>query len=216
MKTIIQLNVAAALLAGVISSRAQVADNPSQYIIGYVKVPLAAGYNLVANQLDVDGTGTNNSIYTSVGTQLPPNTTVLAWNGSGFSASKLTSTGKWTLNTTVVTNAVNPGNGFFIDTPVATNVTFIGNVLTGTNTFDISQGYQVISPIDPVAGAMGTVLGYVPTRNDVAMIWNGSGYSQHKYSGTTWTAGEPTFSAGEAVFFDAATDTSWVETLNSQ
>jgi hypothetical protein len=216
MKTITPLTVAPVLLASVITSQAQVTDNPAQYIIGYVKVPLAAGYNLVANQLDVDGTGTNNSIYTSVGTQLPPNTTVLAWNGSGFSASKLTSAGKWTLNTAVVTNAVNPGYGFFVDTPVATNVTFIGNVLTATNTYNISQGYQVMSPIAPVAGGIGTALGYVPDKNDVALIWNGAGYSQHKYSGSTWTAGEPTFSAGEAVFFDAATNTSWTESLNSQ
>src|ERR1700735_5475995 len=107
MKTKTLLIAAAALAAGVMSSQAQ--GVYSQNIVGYVNVPLVAGYNLVANQLDLDGTGTNNSIYTVVGTNLPASTAVLVWNPStaAFSTTKLSGTGKWSLNNQSVTNGMN-------------------------------------------------------------------------------------------------------------
>ncbi|HUC86042.1 MAG TPA: hypothetical protein VL970_12670, partial [Candidatus Acidoferrales bacterium] len=54
------LIAAAALAVSVISSRAQVY---SQNIVGYINVPETAGaLSLEAPQLDLDGTGTNNTL----------------------------------------------------------------------------------------------------------------------------------------------------------
>lgn len=210
MKTKTLLIAAAALAATIISSQAQVYSG----VVGYVNVSLPAGYSMVANQLDADGTGLNNSIYSCVGTNLPSNTQVLAWNGAGFLSTKLLPSGKWSANSATITNAVNPGSGFFINVPVATNFTEVGIVIQGTNAYPIAAGYQVVSPSAPVAGGMDSTNNYVPTKNDQVLVWNGSGFISHKYTGTIWTGGEPTFTVGQAVFLNAAGNTNWTQILN--
>jgi len=213
MKAKTLLIAAAALAAGVMTSKAQVY---SQNIVGYINVPLNAGYNMIANQLDLDGTGTNNSIYTAVGTNLPANTQILAWNGATFSSSKLSGTGKWSLNNAVVTNAMNPGSGFFINVAGPTNVTFVGNVITGTNSYAINAGYQVVAPSGPVAGTLDTTNGYHPSKNDQILVWGGATYTSHKYSGTLWSGGDPQLVVGQAVFLNASSNNVWTEVLNVQ
>ena len=213
MKAKTLLMAAAALAAGVMHSQAQVY---SQNIVGYINVPLNAGYNLIANQLDLDGTGTNNSIYTTVGTNLPTGSQLFAWNGSTFSLSKLSGTGKWTLNNQAVTNAVNPGSGFFLVVSAPTNVTFVGNVITGTNTYPIVSGYQVVAPSAPVAGTLDTTNGYTPSKNDELFVWNGSTYTLHKYTGLLWTGGDPQLTVAQSVFLNSASSTNWTQVLNVQ
>jgi len=216
MKAKTLLIAAAALAAGVMTSHAQVY---SQNIVGYINVPLTPGYNLIANQLDVDGTGTNNSIYTAVGTNLPNGTIVQAWNGAGYSSTKFAAaSGKWNVNNSVITNAMNPGVGFFIQIPgaVGTNVTFVGNVITGTNVYPVVPGFQIISSSGPVAGGITTVNNYHANKNDIVEVWNGAGYTSHKWSGTAWGAGEPVLNVGQSVFLDAAAATNWTQILNVQ
>jgi hypothetical protein len=211
MKTKTLLIAAAALAAGVMSSQAQVY---SQNIVGYINVPLAAGYTLVANQLDLDGTGTNNGLYTVLGTNLPPNTQVLAWNGSGYTSTKLTAAGKWLTDNQVLTNAMNPGAGFFVDSPAATNITLVGSVITGTNALPIVAGYQIVSAIAPIAGGIQSTNGYAPSKNDQVLVWNGTGYASSKWTGTTWLGGQPNLAVGEAVFLNASSNNVWTQVFN--
>jgi hypothetical protein len=221
------LIAAAALAAGVISSQAQVY---SQNVVGYVNIGLTntgaanGTYAMICNQLDADGTGTNNSIYNVVGTNLPPNTQVLCWNPAlgTFTSTKLTAAGKWSVNNQIVTNAMNPGSGFFINCPLAagigTNITVVGSVIQGTNLYSISTGYQIVAPSGPIAGGIVSTNGYAPTKNDQVLIWNPSlgTYQSHKYTGTTWTGGEPTYSVGQAFFLNAAEANVWTNILNIQ
>jgi hypothetical protein len=217
MKAKTLLIAAAALAVGVMTSQAQVY---SQNIVGYINVPLQPGYNLVANQLDLDGTGTNNSINTVVGTNTLPNLSkVLVWNGSTFVSSTYSAAqSKWSANSQVFTNGMNPGAGFFIQVPgsVATNITLVGNVITGTNTYPIVAGYQVVAPSGPVAGTIDTTNGYKPTRLDQILVWNGSTYVAHTYSGTAWSGGDPSLSVGQSVFLKAVNNTNWTQILNVQ
>jgi hypothetical protein len=215
MKSKALLIAAAALAAGVMTSQAQVY---SQNIVGYINVPLNPGFNLVANQLDLDGTGTNNSIYTTVGTNLPANTQLYAWNGTGYNSTKLNAALHWLSNNQTISNAVNPGKGFFIQIPgsVATNVTFVGNVITGTNSYPIVAGYQVIAPSGPVAGTIDGTNGYNPSKNDTIYVFNGSGYGSHKFNGTSWLGGDPQIPVGEAIFFNASSNNVWTQVLNVQ
>jgi hypothetical protein len=214
MKAKTLLMAAAALAAGVMHSQAQVY---SQNIVGYINVPLNTGYNLIANQLDVDGTGTNNSIYSAVGTNFPGGTQVLTWSGSGFIISKISGTGKWSVNNQVITNAMNPGSGFFINVAAPTNITFVGNVITGTNTYPIAAGYQIVAPSGPVAGTLDTTNGYTASRNDQILVWTGTGFIIHKYSGSLWSAGgDPQLAVGQSVFLDAVNNTNWTQVLNVQ
>jgi hypothetical protein len=219
MKSKALLIAAAALAAGVMTSQAQVY---SQNIVGYINVPLQPGYNLVANQLDLDGTGTNNSINTVVGTGTLPNLTqVLCWTGSGYATTTYSASAqKWNVNDQAITNGMNPGSGFFIKIPAtspATNVTFVGNVITGTNTYPVVAGYQILAPSGPVAGTLDTTNGLKPTKLDQILVWTGSGYATHVYSGTAWNGGgDPQLAVGQAVFYNSKVNTNWTQILNVQ
>jgi hypothetical protein len=213
MKSKALLIAAAALAAGVMTSQAQVY---SQNIVGYINVPLNAGFNLIANQLDLDGSGTNNSIYTTVGTNFPSNTQVLAWNGAAFTSTKLLASGKWSANSLVISNAMNPGSGFFISVAAPTNITFVGNVITGTNTYPIAAGYQIVASSGPVAGTIDTTNGYHPSRNDQILVWTGASYTSHKFLASGWSGGDPSLSVGQSIFLNAVNNTNWTQILNVQ
>jgi hypothetical protein len=206
MRTKILLTVAAALAAGLVSSNAQVY---SANVVGYVNVVVTNGYTLVANQMDLDLTGTNNSIYTVVGTNLPSGTIVEDWTGAGFGTSKLLASGKWTVNNQNVTNSMNPGNGFFINSGVTTNIIEVGNVYQGTNSYPIAAGLQVVSFKVPVSGTMDTSFGYVPSKGDIIEVWTGAGFGTHKWLGASWSAGDPTLSISQAMFLNAASNNVW-------
>jgi hypothetical protein len=218
MKAKTLLIAAAALAAGVMHSQAQVY---SQNIVGYVNVPLSTGYNLVANQLDADGTGTNNNIYTTVGTNFPAGTQVLAWSPSAgvFTISRLLASGKWNGNNIVVTNAMNPGTGFFINVAAPTNITFVGNVITGTNSYPVVAGYQIVAPSGPVSGTLDTTNGYVPTTGDQILVWNATSglYTIHRKLAASWNGGgDPELTVGQSVFLNAVNNSTWTQVLNVQ
>jgi len=217
MKAKTLLIAAAALAAGVMHSQAQVY---SQNIVGYINVPLNTGFNLVANQLDVDGTGTNNSVYTSVGTNLPVGTSISYWKPTTgtYGATSWTGT-KWSANNQLITNSMNPGSGFFIQVAAPTNITFVGNVITGTNTYPIIAGYQLVAPSGPVSGTLDTTNGYKPSVGDSVLVWNNlTGlFKAHNYTGTSWTGGgDAQLSVGQSVFLAAVNNTNWTQVLNVQ
>ena len=178
------LLIAAAALAGsVISSQAQVY---SQNIVGYINVPLATGFNAMANQLDFDGTGTNNTVATVFGTNLVAGTTVLAWEPSlaGYTtAGWVSSKGvlKWTGNTNGVSAALNEGSGVFVQSPSANSLTLVGTVLQGTNLISLVQGYNLVSSVAPISGDIVTNLGYVPSVGDAVLLWNTTAQSYTQY-----------------------------------
>jgi hypothetical protein len=218
MKAKTLLIAAAALAAGVMTSQAQVY---SQNIVGYINIQLTntTGISLIANQLDVDGTGTNNGLSTVFGTQLPAGTVIEVWQPSKASFKDTTWSGSsWSANNSVISNAMNPGSGFFINCPVVTNITLVGNVITGTNTYPVTAGLSVVAPSSPVAGTIGTQLGYTPSVGDVVEVWNGNKgtFKNNSYGAGGWSSAEPTFTVGEAVFLDAANNTNWTEVLNVQ
>jgi len=217
MRTKILLTAAAAMVAGLVSSSAQVY---SANVVGYVNVALtnASGYTLVANQMDLDQTGTNNSIYTVVGTNLPAGTLVESWNGVSFGSSKLSGTGKWSVNNSNVTNSMNPGSGFFVVVPAgtSTNITEIGNVIQGTNNYTVNAGLAVVGANVPLSGTIDGTFGYVPSKGDIQEVWNGVSFGTHKWSGTAWSAGDPTLNIGQAIFLNAASNNVWSQKFTVQ
>jgi len=213
------LIAAAALAASVISSRAQVY---SQNIVGYVNVPLVSGYSVLANQLDYDGTGTNNTVATVFGTNLLAGTVVYAWQPAtvGYaSATWLNSKGtlKWTGNTNAVSAALNTANGLgvFISSPGTNNLTLVGTVLQQTNVQALVSGYNFVSSIAPLGGGLTTTLGYAPTVGDHAYVWNPAtqGYGLSSYinsKGTLkWSPSEPQLGVASIVFLETAGVETW-------
>jgi len=96
-------------------------------------------------------------------------------------------------------------------------VTFVGNVITGTNTYAVPAGYEVVAPSGPVAGGIQTVNGYNPTTGDQVEVWTGNGFKIHTWGGSSWNGGgEPVLNVGQAMFLHAAVSTNWTQVLNVQ
>ena len=111
--------------AGLASASAQVS---SVNAVGYVNKDLAAGLNLIANPLS-NGGNTIGEVIPSA----PSGATAFVWNGAGYDSSQFVvipgvlSGWQPEVNLPV-------GDGFFLDSPEATTVTFVGEVLQGEAT----------------------------------------------------------------------------------
>ena len=194
------LIAAAALASSVISSQAQVY---SQNIVGYVNIVETANVlSLEAPPLDLDGTGTNNTI-ASIYPNPATGDVVYAFNGVGYDtltykvnfnigtrANPTNVTGWFNGSTPAASYSINPGQSiFYAPTATETN-TFVGMVLQGTLTnknngyaasgyFGAGNYYLTSSQI-PLAGGLDSVLGYVPGVGDVIYTYSSGGYD-------TWT-----------------------------
>jgi hypothetical protein len=236
------LIAAAALAAGVISSQAQ-SSVYSQNIVGYVNIPVTAGqFSLQAPPLDLDGTGTNNTLST-----VYPNPaigdSVYIFSGGAFStygySIKAASHGNpavtnWFDGTGAVAGStpLNVGASvFYLPVVNETNV-FVGQVLAGsvTNKFTPSAGnFGLVSQVIPVAGGITTVLNYQPAIGDTIYTFNGS-YSTYSYSVkaashgnpavTNWFDGtgavdEPQISVGQGFWLNPVITPVWSQTLTN-
>jgi len=207
MRTKTLLIAAAALVAGIVSSEAQVY---SANVVGYVSLTVSNGFNAFTTPLDFDGTGTNNTVVNVFGTNLPVNSQVLTWNGSGFAANSYVQTKSSGLAWQNTSQTLNPGQGYFLSNPSnTTTVTIVGTVLQGglTNANITAAGFSFVGGQFPVVGGIVSTFGYVPSVNDQVLSWNGSGYSANSYvqtksSGLAWQNGEPQLSIGQGVFLN--------------
>jgi hypothetical protein len=220
MRTKTLLLAVAMLALGIACSQADGGTVYSQNVVGYVNVNLTNGFNFVANQLDSDGSGTNNTLLTCFGTNNLPNAT-RAWvfvDGGWQSVLYVASSGKWLGNSTNAVNAaLNPGGGIMVQitTPYPTNatVTFVGNVLQGAITNAVPAGFQVIATPFPISGVIDTNFGYIPSKGDRIYTWNSAiqNYSGTTplYTGTKWLPAEPTITVGQPMFLLAASNNVW-------
>jgi len=192
------LIAAAALVAGVISTEAQVY---SANIVGYANVTLVGQgkYSLVSNPFD-DGNGNQ---LTNLVASLPGGSQVLVWNGASFNFYNNVA-GTWSANTSLP-----PGVGFFVKNgkvsgtyPNITN-TFVGNVVVnsgGSVTNTVPVGYTLWGSPIPYAGNLcisGTSSGdttlnvgaTLPAASQI-LTWNVAGqtYNLSTKAGGTWTA----------------------------
>jgi hypothetical protein len=204
------LIAAAALVAGVISSDAQVY---SANIVGYVNVTMPANaLVLTSNPLD-DGTNTANSLLAS----LPKASLLETWNGTGFSVLSKTSTGF----------AGNPslpvGTGFFVKSTQNFTNTFVGNVVPnpGGNQATINlpaNALVLVGSVLPVAGTFNDVgtntLNLISTFPKASLLetWNGTGFSVLSKTSSGF-AGNPPLSVAQGFFLKSTTATNWTQTL---
>jgi hypothetical protein len=198
---------AVALTAAITSSQAQTVYSAN--IVGYANlaVPQQA-YGLYAPAFDADGTGTNGTILSVLGTNLDLGTTVLVWNPANASYDTLTLTFKasktpptfWSLAGVGADNSypLNVGQGFFINdasppaTPI-TNFTETGTVFLGSggpagaavvnNYVPATAGsFGLIASQIPLGGFIDTNLNYSATVGDTILTWNGTGYNTYTYT----------------------------------
>jgi hypothetical protein len=234
MRTKALLLGAAAVAAGLMTSHAQVY---SANIVGYVNTPLTNGVlTIIAPSLDVDGTGTNNTISTVFpGASVGDN--VYIFNGAGYNSLSYATQGHGAGATTgwffngALTNGypVNPGESMFYQPAVNETNTQVGTVLQGTNLvnkyFPAGGGIGLVASQVPIAGGLTTALGYVPTVGDNVYIYNGAGYNSYSYAtqghGAGATTGwfyngalaEPQIAVGQGFWIQPAVNTNWVQSF---
>lgn len=155
MRTKTLLLSAAALAATVATSMA--ANVYSVNVVGYVNVNVAAGYNLIANPLDVDGVDNINTIIPVA----PDGTSLLSWNGAIANFNQpiqyiAAGNGWYDQSFNPATNDFFPGSSFFVQSPSATTITFVGNVVQGTNTQHLTSGYNFLASVPAIASDLDT------------------------------------------------------------
>jgi hypothetical protein len=209
MKAKTLLIAAAALVAGVVSSEAQVY---SANIVGYVNAVIPANQlTLVANPLD-DGTNT----ITSLGAALPNKSQVQVWNGSGYTVSSK-GAGVWNNNLSIPV-----GTGFFVKSPNAITNTFVGNVAVapgGSTTNALPSGALVLvgSTIPYTGDLTDTNLNLGPSlpNKSQVQVWNGTGFTVSSKGAGVWNT-PLTLSAGEGFFVKSASAANWTQVLPAQ
>lgn len=217
MRTKTLLIAVAALAVGILTSSAQ---TYSQNVVGYVNINLNNGVlACVSPALDLDGTGTNNTIATVIGTNVPTATYVYALNSSGgfdqlvYKSSGHPAVTAWYLGTAVANNyPINPGQGVFILPGGDTTITEVGTVLQGplSNSYvpALAGGIGLVSSQVPIAGGVTTALSYTPTLGDIIFVYDPIvGYDQYIYKAsghpavTGWyigtTLSEPQINVGQ-------------------
>jgi len=210
MRTKTLLIAAAAFVAGIVSSEAQVY---SANVVGYVNVTLPAGALVLAsNPLD-DGTNTANDLLAS----LPNKSTIQIWNGTGFTQIAKTATG-FSPNPSLPV-----GTGFFVKSVSNFTNTFVGNVIPapggGQTTNVLAAGaLLLVGSTLPVSGTFNDVgtnafnLNATLPNKSTIQIWNGTGFTQIAKTATGF-AGNPPLSVAQGFFVKSVSTTNWVQTL---
>jgi len=222
----------AALAAGVATSMAQ--NVYSLNIVGYYNVPLTHPLNVIACQL-VTGSPANRM------DQVLPwsdGDNVQIWNGTSWklygmdsgSATLYTDSNGADLPLTGLP-VLSPGIGFLYGKNSSiTNVTIVGQVPTGTNSYTFGSGLQAIASLDPYAGLIRTTNASnsvgcpLPLYSNV-QFWTGSSWALYTYddgSSTFWygptgaEVAEPSVAVGQGFFMgnNSGGSITWTQVLN--
>lgn len=223
MRTKILLTAAAAMVAGLVSSNAQVY---SANVVGYANVTLVGntgtgtGYSLIANPFD-DGNG--NQLTNIIPASLLANKSqLLTWNpGTGkYNAAIVKGAGGWASSVSLP-----PGTGFFVVNSSATPVTnvFVGTVVANigsTTTNTLGSGLSLVSSAIPYADDIQTSTNinlFNLANKSQLLSWN---TGTQKYNAADvkgaggWASSFPV-AVGQGFFISTPNaGSNWVETLN--
>jgi len=228
MRTKTLLAAAALIAAGAATSMAQ-SNVYSLNIVGYVNVPITGGLTAIGNPLR---NGTPSDRLDQV---LPyvDGDNVQIWTGASWAVwgmDSLSATG-WigpTGTDAALANlpVVGAGLGFFYGNNVGTtNITFVGDVRTGTNTIAVAAGLSPKSSPLPYGGAVSTgPINLQVQDGDNIQKWTGTGwavYGRDSLSSTGWVAPngtdgpEPTLTVGQGFFYGNNIGAfNWTQILN--
>ena len=179
---------------------------------GYNIVLQANTWALIANQLNpVPPNDTLDNVIPTA-----PDGTIFEKYSGAYSAYAYDAlTPGWVPNGNVT---LNPGEGGFIKSPVATTLTFVGVVPIGTFSLTMPAGaWAIRSYMGPVAGTL-TALDFPAEDGDLIETYDGTtGFSAFVYDALTpgWLPYEPTMQVGQAFFVkksSLATLLTWTHT----
>jgi hypothetical protein len=192
-------------------------------VVGYATVPIAAGYNFVANPFD---TG-DNTLTAVVSPSYPAlGTAVYLWNVTNqqYAAPSVYSANGWSTNFNVP-----PGTGFVISSVSSWSLTFYGNVpvgtsttfYAGTNKFSLLASHIAISE-----GLAGTNMTFPGLEGENVFVYNitnrnfsdactfYAGYGWFDPNGTFGVSG-PVINIAQSFFAqNLGASTNWVQTYH--
>jgi hypothetical protein len=178
MRTKTILLTAALVAAGVASSMAQSSNVYSLNVVGYVNITLVPGYNLVTLPLqNADPTSAINSVLTNQNPLLPLGSLLYTWDnvhGRYAPAYLAGGDGNWyDGNFNPATNTLPPGDAFFVQNGLNSNVTVtvVGTVLQGTNSYAVNPGYGFYGDFVPIVGDL-TTNGFPIVDNSLLYTWD--------------------------------------------
>ena len=194
MNTKSLLLAAVVAAVGAVSGSAQVT---SQNIVGYVRLSLAKGNNLIGNQLN----NGNNAIGTVL--NVPDGTAVYKFTGGKYVANSYVD-GAWDAPAMTLP----PGDGFFINVPAATTITLIGEVSLN-NSAALAAGFNLLSVPVPLAGGLTDAAagGLTAAEGDAVYQWAGNKFALSEYVDGAWAPAAPTVKVGEGFFLKGAART---------
>ncbi len=221
MKTKTLFLAAAALAAGVVASVAQ-SNVYSLNVVGYVNVTVPAnGFVLVGNPLDTGSNVLDNILGTA------PNNTSKIYDFNPSSGSYAVYTKRASGWSGAAGVDFSPGRGFFLQNGSASSVTltFVGQVMQGTNSHAFPAGFSILNSQVPQAGLVQTDLGLPAQNTDQVYQFNPSAgsYAVFTRRATGWPSGEPMIGTNvlsgvaEAFFFNSKNGAgTWTRVFNVQ
>ena len=217
------------LAVGAVSAMAQ-SNVYSLNVVGYIQVPLTNGFNLIANQMDLDGNRTNNTVQGVFSTNFPNLTKVYGYNAAAGTfgiATYFSASSTWSGGQPSVNNSLSPGSGVWVQipgsagTPTPLTLTEVGNVAQGSFTLPVASGFQIMSLVPPIQKLIKTDFGYPAANLDKVYQYNAvsRAFTIHTYfsASGTWTGGgEPNPAVGEAFWLQSTGAKSWTQSFTVQ
>jgi hypothetical protein len=203
-KNLLALSVASAS-ALAFSASAAVSSN----IVGYVKLNLTAGYNLVANPLN-NTNQDGNTIGSLFGTV---DCAVSRWTGAGFATSDIVA-GAGVVNGPNFVLA--PGESVFVNVTAPASVTLVGEALIGSQSTPVAAGNNFVASKIPLSGNL-TALGLIPSDGATVSTWTGTTYATVDYvEGVGYIQPEPNVAVGQGLVVNALTPFTWTKSFTPQ
>jgi len=186
-------------------------------VVGYVNLPVVEGFQMLANPLDLDGTGTNNFTTSVFSNSLPKSSTVYAWDHTivNWKIASFSKAGAWSGDI-----SLNPGLGFWLNIPAgglagtSSNLTVVGTVLQGSlvNPYLAKGGgFATLGSQVPIAGKVATDLKYSPVSGDTFYFWNPSitNWVIASFGKGGWAPSEPTVGIGQGFWLNSQASSTW-------
>jgi len=180
--------------------------------VGYVKIgPIAPGaFFLAANPLDIKTGNTLAAVFPDA----PNNTIIFAMNAAGTFEQYTKRAAGWT-GTGAATALLDPGKGFFIQNNGTADLTltFVGEVLQGTQTTSYPAGFSLLGSKIPQSGKVETDLKLTPASGDIVYALVNGQYVQSTRR-ATWAPAEPSIDVANGFWLNAKAAGTWSRTFN--
>lgn len=204
-KTLIVTAILAA--GGVAGAQAQDAGVLSQNAVGYVQLEIGTGFNLIANTFDAES-----NVVEDLFADVPAGTEFFKFtDGAVSTANKANIPGVGDIwSGALAQDTLMPGEGIWVRNPGEPfTQTFVGEVMQGTLTTELPEGFTIASSQVPQEGALVTDLSFPADSGISVFQFDGAGFSANTLAnipgvGDIWSGGaEPSVTVGEAFWVEA-------------